>query len=75
MKQFHSNHRDLNKLVLIDKDELEKEKKDKKAFDLSPKMDVKRMIKINNAFFEMKKNETNEQATERLTKTFKHSIL
>ena len=70
-----SGHRDMNKIVLIDKNDIEKEKAEQKAFSKSSKINYKRHIKIDNCYFEMRKGETKQQATERLTKTFKHSIL
>ena len=70
-----NSHRDMNKQVHIDKADIEKEEAEQIAFSKSPKENPKRQITINNCIFEMKRGETEQQATRRIKSTFKNSIL
>ena len=78
MSKIHqelTNRRDLNKIVLIDKEAEKREKRDLEAFAKSPNTSKLKQVIVNNCIFFARKNETIEQATQRIERKYQNSIV
>jgi hypothetical protein len=78
MSKIHqelNNRRDLNKIVLIDKEAEKREKRDNEAFAKSPNTSKLKQVIVHNCTFFARKNETTEQAIDRITAKFNNSIV
>jgi hypothetical protein len=75
MTNKYKRRHDSRKSVLLDKHELENDKRLKEVLNKSPKTDKLKVFKINNTIFFLKKDETKEHGIKRITKLFKNSIL